>query len=124
MSDETSLLQRSAGGEKYESKSKYEPGNSGPPPSLKYSAFAIFCSCEMLCSLVILLEPARAARSISRIVLLLEGCVAYCRNICAASGFAAHLREFFVVLYGSTAAAIGRIEGARDIAMPKVCSRG
>lgn len=77
----------------------------------------------MLCSLVILLEPARAARSISLIVLLLEGCVAYCRNICAASGLATHLREFFVVPYGNTAAAIGRNEGARDIVMPKVYSR-
>jgi hypothetical protein len=78
----------------------------------------------MLCSLVILLEPARAARSISLIVLLLEGCVAYCRNICAASGLAAHLREFCVVPYGNTAAAMGRNEVARDILVPKIFGRG
>lgn len=75
----------------------------------------------MLCSLVILLEPARAARSISLIVLLLEGCVAYCRNICAASGLAAHLSEEFAVPYGNIGAAIGRNEAARDIVMPQIC---
>lgn len=92
-----------------------EPGNSGPPPSLKYSAFAIFCNCEMLCSFVILLEPARAARSISLIVLLLDGCVAYCRNMCAANGLAAHLGRLFAVPWRRAGAAIERIAGAGDM---------
>lgn len=78
----------------------------------------------MLCSLVILLEPARAARSISLMVLLLEGCVAYCRNICAASGRAAHLGEFFAVPNGSIGAVIGRNEGARDIVTSRIFDKG
>lgn len=32
------------------------PGKRGPPPSLKYSAFASFCIFDMLCSLAILFE--------------------------------------------------------------------
>jgi len=66
------------------------PGKRGPPPSLKYSAFATFCICDMLCSLLILLELTRDALSSSRMIRFREGPEAWRRVAGTVRRLAAH----------------------------------